>query len=347
MSTSSNSKGKRRSSRWKGLLKNLAFSAAVFLLCLAVVEVVLRFNGYGNLEVYQPDPKLYWRLKPNQECFTKVDHKPVHVNSLGTRGREFSPQKPPDTIRILSLGDSKTFGWGMSDGETYSAILEKSLQRTNSSKKVEVINGGVNAWSYPQIASFFQQYAHEWKPDIVIIGDANPWTQFPEEPDAEFLKKFLWRVRLKNFLRRFALFHYVVEAKLQKVYEHQRRRFVPVDAKQDTLFKEQQQKDPDALFRESIDKICAFALTNGIQPVLIFIPFQDAMTATNTTMDGALRAKRQVSAKYQVPFHDFMEDLRPQAKDLYLEGDTVHLTGAGNEIIGRRLAEIVSSLLKQ
>src|SRR5436190_5247865 len=103
MSTSGNSKGGARSRRWKGLLKNLALSSAVFLLCLAVVEVVLRLNGYGNLEIYQPDPKLYWRLKANQDCFTKVDHKPVHVNSRGTRGREFSPRKPADTIRILSL----------------------------------------------------------------------------------------------------------------------------------------------------------------------------------------------------------------------------------------------------
>jgi len=41
---------------------------------------------YGNWRS-TPRPKLYWKLKPNQDCFTKVDHKPVHVNSHGTRGR--------------------------------------------------------------------------------------------------------------------------------------------------------------------------------------------------------------------------------------------------------------------
>src|SRR5689334_7437091 len=69
----------------KRLLLRLGFSAAVFLACIVVAEVALHLMGYGNLEVYDPDPRLYWRLKPNQNCFTKVNHKPVRINSLGTR----------------------------------------------------------------------------------------------------------------------------------------------------------------------------------------------------------------------------------------------------------------------
>ena len=92
----------RPGSRRKRLLQNLALFAGVFFLCLAAFEIVLRIAGYGNLEIYQPDSKLYWKLKPNQDCFTKIGRKPVHVNSQGTRGAEFSPLKPEGTIRILS-----------------------------------------------------------------------------------------------------------------------------------------------------------------------------------------------------------------------------------------------------
>jgi len=335
-----------RGSRWRNTLKNLALSAFVFLLCLAVAEVVLRFMGYGDLEIYEPDPRLYWRLKPNQECFTKVDHKPVRVNAHGTRGAEFSAAKSPGTMRVLALGDSKTFGWGLSDHETYAGILEKLLRQQFSEKHIEVINAGVNAWSYPQMNIFLRERALAWQPDLVVIGDANPWTQFTENPDPGFLKKFLWRVRLKNFLRRFALFHYVVEVKLREVYEHQRQRFVPVDPKQDPLFKERQQKDPDAVFRDAIDGICTTAASHRIRAVLLYIPLQDAMLGSNTSMDGVLRAKRQVSEKHGVPLVDGTEVLRQRAKDLYLDGDTVHLNAAGNEIIGRRLAEVVIPLLQ-
>ena len=75
--------------RGKRFLQNLVLAIGTFLLCVVVLEVVLRLNGYGNLEIYEPDPKLYWKLKPNQDCYTKIDHKPVHINSHGTRGPDF------------------------------------------------------------------------------------------------------------------------------------------------------------------------------------------------------------------------------------------------------------------
>src|ERR1044071_6606316 len=92
----------RAESRGKRLLQKLALSAGVFLLCLLVCEIALRLAGYGNLEIYQPDARVYWRLKPNQDCFTKVDHRPVHINAHGTRGPEFRAAKPAGTLRILS-----------------------------------------------------------------------------------------------------------------------------------------------------------------------------------------------------------------------------------------------------
>src|SRR5688572_3554956 len=87
--------------RWKRWLQNLALFCGAFLFCAVTLEIALRFLGYGNLEIYDTDPKLYWRLKPNQDCYTKVDRRPVHINSHGTRGPEFQPEKPAGTMRIL------------------------------------------------------------------------------------------------------------------------------------------------------------------------------------------------------------------------------------------------------
>src|SRR5467141_728049 len=129
--------------RWQRLAQNLALSLGVFLLCAGGFELLLRLNGYGNLEIYESDPVLYWKLKANQNCYTKVDHKPVHINSHGTRGTEFQTTKPPNTIRVLCLGDSRTFGWGLSEPETYSGVLERLLQaHFSAAKRIEVINAG-------------------------------------------------------------------------------------------------------------------------------------------------------------------------------------------------------------
>jgi lysophospholipase L1-like esterase len=341
---SSNS-DRMKSSRLKRFLQNAGLSAVTLGLCFVGFEVALRLAGYGNVEIYEPDPVLYWKLKPRQDCYTKIDRKPVHINSLGTRGPEFKPAKPANIFRIVSLGDSKTFGWGLTEKETYSGVLEALLQeKAGPGRKIEVINAGVNAYSYPQMQAYFKNVALKYSPDMVIIGDANLWTQFSGANNPEFVKKFMMRVRLKNFLRRFAMYHYVVEVKLKEVYERQRTKFIPVDPKQDTLFKEQQAKDPDAFFRNSIEELCRVALTNGVKPVLLYMPTLTALKQPGET-NNVHRAKMNVSQALNVPFVDTTSVLVSKADELYLESDPVHFNVAGNEIIARRLVETVANTL--
>jgi hypothetical protein len=331
-----------RASFWKRLAQNLLLSGAVFLLCFAALEITLRVMGYGNLEIYQPDAKLYWRLKPNQDCYTKVGHKPVHINSHGTRGPEFSDDKPAGAIRILSLGDSRTFGWGLTDEETYSRRLQNLLQKyVGDGLKVEVVNAGVNAWSYPQMLVYFREYGLRYHPDYVVLAEANLWTQFSEKSSPEFVRGFLRRVWLKNFLRRFAAYHYFIELELKSFYERHRAKFIPVDPRQDVLFKEQQQSDPEALFRGAIEGLCALAKTNRVKPVLVFLPTLDDLTTTQRL--SVLEAKRTASERYGAPLVDPRADLRPQGQELYLDADTVHYTARGNAIVAVRLFEALTN----
>ena len=331
-------------SRWKRLLQNLALSLVTFLLCLAAFEIILRVAGYGNVEIYQPDPKLYWRLKPNQNCFTKIGHKPVYINSHATRGPDFSTAKPPNTVRILSLGDSRTFGWGLTDDETYSRQLQSLLQRHMASgKRVEVINAGVNAWSYPQIWVYFRDIGLKYQPDIVVLAGANLWTQFSEANSPKFVSQFMWRVRLKNFLRRFAIYDYVVEVKLRKYYGQYRAMFIPVNPDQDALFKAEQQKHPYALFQSAIEDVCQLAQTNGVKPVLLYLPDATELDATNTPI---LDVMRETHEKLGVPLVNMVPDVKPQGKTLYLNADTVHFNAGGNDLIGRRLFETATNLIQ-
>ncbi len=331
-----------RARRWRRLGQNLLLSAGVFLLCLAALEVTLRLLGYGNLELYQADPKLYWRLKPNQDCYTKVDHQAVHINGHGTRGPEFTEEKPAGTFRILSLGDSRTFGWGLADEETYSRRLQRMLESyLGGRRKVEVINAGVNAWSFPQMLVFFRDSGLRYQPDCVILAEANLWTQFSERSSPEFARQFMRRVWLKNLLRRFAIYHYFIEVKLKAFYERTRVKFIPVDPQQDTLFKPQQQRDPDALFREAIQGFCALAVTNHVRPVLLVLPTLDELASTNSP--AVAEVKRAAGKTFGAALVDLTPDLRPQGKALYLEGDPVHLNARGNALIAERLFEVLTN----
>ena len=326
------------------LLPKLILAGTSFAIFLALAEVVLRIAGYGQVEIYEPDRRLFWRLRPNQDCFTKVDHKPVHINSRGTRGAEFAVPKPAGTIRILALGDSKTFGWGLSETETYAQRLQESLQPYAApGTRVEVINAGVNAWSYPQMKVFLQEHGLAWQLDFVLLADANLWTQFSEDSDPAFVDKMLSRVRLKNLLRRSAIYHFVIEVQLAQVYARYRTKFIPIDPKQDQLFKEAQKSDPDAVFKKAIEEVCTLATRAGARPVLMYIPIQGDLEAGKES--NVQKAKQEIAARLSVPLIDLTPDLKPEANAVYLDADPVHLNVKGNELAARRLTEAFRGFL--
>lgn len=323
-------------------LKNLGLFLATFAICFILLEVALRIAGYGKVELYEPHAKLFWRLKPNQDRLTKIGRKPVHVNSHGTRGPEFDEKKAPGTIRILFLGDSKTFGWGLSEEETFASLTGRLLGEKAGTNKVEIINAGVNAWGYAQMLIYFKEYGRKYDVDYVIIGDANLWTQFSEQSNPEFVKSFLSRVRLKNFLRRFATYHYIVEVQLEQVYQKYRTRFIPVNPEQDQLFKDQQQKDPFAFFDKAITDLCAETRSAGAKPVLLFIPIQSDIGTTNQTIG---EVKSRISKALNVPLVDCTPVIAPRKDQLYLPADPVHLNEEGNRLVAQELFKTLQPLL--
>ena len=64
----------------------------------------------------------------------------VTTNSMGWRNQEVKPEPARGTVRIINLGDSVTFGWGVADDRTYSAVLGKLLRKRGA---FEVINIGI------------------------------------------------------------------------------------------------------------------------------------------------------------------------------------------------------------
>ena len=296
--------------------------------------------------IFQPHPVLFWSLKPNQDTLTKVDRKPIHINSHGTRGPDFDKIKPVGTTRIISMGDSRTFGWGVSDEETYSALLETLLHdRLGSQPKVEVINAGVNSWSYPQMYAYFRYYGLTYQPDYVILGAANTWTQFTEGADPDFVRKFMWSVSFKNFLRRFAVYHYVLEVKLENIYQQFRHRFIPVDPRQDPFFKEQQQKDPDVLFRAAIENLSRLALSKQVTPVLIYIPTQGELRTGQRSSTYGIKA--EIASELEIPMIDLSPSLEAGWAELYLEADAIHLNAAGNRVVAEALLQAMERLIRR
>jgi len=89
----------------------------------------------------------------------------VRINSRGYRGPEY-PWDTPAGFRILALGDSFTFGFGVEEEATYPARLERAL----AGRHVEVINTGLAGLGPDNEARLLAVDGPGLRPDLVLVG---------------------------------------------------------------------------------------------------------------------------------------------------------------------------------
>ncbi len=118
----------------------------------------------GHRYVY--DATLGWRNIPNWRASTRGHA--LTINSNGLRDREYSFEKPAGTTRLLVLGDSYVWGYGVSDEDVFTEVLERKLAGT--SNPWEVINTGVSGWGTDQEYLFLKSEGIRYAPDIVVLG---------------------------------------------------------------------------------------------------------------------------------------------------------------------------------
>ncbi len=90
----------------------------------------------------------------------------VKTNSLGLRDREYDLSDPL-AKKILLLGDSFTFGWGLNVESIFATKLEFLLN--NSEKKYFVINAGVADWGTIQEVTYARDHFTTFNPDFIVL----------------------------------------------------------------------------------------------------------------------------------------------------------------------------------
>jgi lysophospholipase L1-like esterase len=96
---------------------------------------------------------------------------PVSINAYGMRGAEISIPKPAGVFRIVVVGDSITFGYGIPVESTYVKVLEGLLNRnTSGDRQYEVLNGGALGGSLSDYEHFLTEKAAKLQPDMILVG---------------------------------------------------------------------------------------------------------------------------------------------------------------------------------
>lgn len=146
----------------------------------AAVELVARAMDRGmnfdiemwkyarDLKRVSSNPEIGHEHRPNGKgVYMGV---PVQINSMGLRDREYPLARTKGVTRILMLGDSVTFGWGVKAEDTPSKLLEKSLNAGLAKPGYEVINTGVGNYNTAMEVAYFLDRGRRYNPDIVILN---------------------------------------------------------------------------------------------------------------------------------------------------------------------------------
>ncbi len=159
----------------KTILK-LALLPASTLVALALAEVILLIIGYPNPLDYDPIyrassvPGLVYELKPHFRGKERYGV-PVATNSIGLREEtEFTQEPPPGVRRIALLGDSITFGHGMTIERTFARLLEERISRMGGPGKWEVMNFGVSGYSASKMVIAFREKALAYVPQVAVLA---------------------------------------------------------------------------------------------------------------------------------------------------------------------------------
>lgn len=128
----------------------------------------------------------------------------ITSNSVGFRTGEFGP-KTPGVTRIVTLGDSSTFGWGVEPAYTYQHLLEQRL--VNADQPAEVLNLGISGHTSRHGLGVYKHYARELEPDWLIVSyGANDARFVLQAVDGVLSQDDTWRGTARDLLYRFETF---------------------------------------------------------------------------------------------------------------------------------------------
>jgi lysophospholipase L1-like esterase len=165
-----------RTRQTRSLTKRLVFACIPLLVLLVALELVVRGlkldqecpNSYSEGGSWACDPILNFKLRPD----LIVDGKPL--NRAGFRSREFTP-KAPGVFRVLSLGDSCTFGTlTTSRGpgyirEPYPQRLERLVAERMGPGQLEVLNAGIPGYNSFQGLMLLRSKLRGLEPDLITV----------------------------------------------------------------------------------------------------------------------------------------------------------------------------------
>ncbi|MBU1076760.1 MAG: SGNH/GDSL hydrolase family protein [Spirochaetes bacterium] len=160
----------------KNLLINISIFTVTLMVLLLLLEGFFRITSQqwkkvnkkvvANVNFFRPDKRFGWLGKPDFSGLASNDYDfvaEVKLNSLGFRDKEHN-YTTKTKKRILILGDSFFWGWGVEYDKILPSLLQKKIP------KYDILNCAVTGFSTDQEYLYLKEKGRVYKPNFVIAG---------------------------------------------------------------------------------------------------------------------------------------------------------------------------------
>jgi lysophospholipase L1-like esterase len=155
----------------KRRMKNYCLMAVSIVIGLLICEGIVWILGFGGTAVtrgmlHQFDPEVGWKCLPNLDARYSLPGSfdvRVQCNSRGIRDSDKGYTKPLGIRRIIILGDSFMWGYGVENSEMFSTVLQELVPGS------ETINFGVNGYSTVQELVRLETEGLRYEPDVTLL----------------------------------------------------------------------------------------------------------------------------------------------------------------------------------
>lgn len=253
---------------------------------------------------------------------------------LSNREKKCSKKKAPDEIRIICLGDSTTYGDGVSYESAYPYLLEKLLKEKYPHKNINVLNAGLPGMRTRILKRFFQFHLVKYNPDIVIWRDRfNLTDQYHVNIIKSQIKFFIWKCLYNSKL--FRIICILNDRRLRsKPYYSNTANMV-----YDFLMKKKVPESNTEKFNSDFQIVQKIAKENGIKHVIgvdyVALEGSDIISNRSSYVEKGIE-----SIVFTFPeFKKKMRDENIEKEDIFI--DNCHLTKRGNYIIAKDICEYI------
>ncbi len=315
-------------------MRELAFRVLAIAFSLALFEGGLRLLDQPRYdtcwvtenEFWREDPMLGFAYEPGMAMAGGV------VNALGLRGPVPAHEKPAGARRILYIGDSTVYGFGVADDEAFWSLATRALAARHPGQSFEPMVAAAPGYSSYQsrvLVERFAPFAPDWA--VLYVGAHNDERRRMYYEDAAIPARAA---------RQHATWHQLRALRAGEFLIDRLGRWVEKQVGGPTAWR----RVPPAAFEANLRAMLATARAAGARPLLLIPPLADTLARRYPATPVYQEILKRVAAEQQiasVALEPLFAAYDP--KDLYRPDDDFHPNPLGHRLIADAIVQAIEA----